>query len=129
MAFFSISKLVMGWSVKKPATRLYPFDKREPYAATRGSVVIDIGKCTFCTLCEKKCPTDAITMDRNTRSWTIDRLRCIQCKACVDACNKDCLGMDHQYTAPSTSRSVDTFVQPAKEPLPDCKADAPKVPA
>lgn len=124
MSFLSISKLVMGWSVKKPATRLYPYETRPAFKATRGHVVIDIGKCTFCTLCEKKCPTDAISMDKTTRSWTIDRLLCIQCSACVDACAKDCLGMDNQYTAPSTSRTVDTFMQPAKEALVPCPTDA-----
>ncbi len=92
-------------------------------------MVIDIGRCTFCTLCEKKCPTDAISMDRAKRTWTIDRLRCIQCRACVDACNKDCLDMDPHYTAPSTSKVVDTFTQPAKDPLPACDKPAAPPPA
>jgi formate hydrogenlyase subunit 6/NADH:ubiquinone oxidoreductase subunit I len=124
MALFSISKLVMGWSFRKPATRLYPFETRPAYKVTRGHVAIDIGKCTFCTLCEKKCPTDAIAMDKAKRTWTIDRLRCIQCSACVDACNKDCLSMENSYSAPSTAKTIDSFVQPAKDPVPACPPEA-----
>jgi formate hydrogenlyase subunit 6/NADH:ubiquinone oxidoreductase subunit I len=111
MGSFGIFKMVTGWALSKPATRLYPFVKREPYAGTRGSIEIDIQKCTFCTLCQKKCPTDAILVKRQEKIWEIDRLRCISCSACVDACPKNCLRMLTNYSPSVTSRTVDSFAQ------------------
>ena len=121
MPFFSFAGLVSKAAVSKPATRLYPFAKREPYAATRGHVVIQMSSCNFCTLCAKKCPTDAIEVDRAGRVWRIDRLRCIQCRACVDACNKKSLTLDPHYSPAMTAKDVDAF---KGEPLPP-KPEAP----
>ena len=111
MASFNIFKIVTGWAVKKPATRLYPFEKRASFLHTRGSIEIDIAKCSMCTLCQKKCPTDAIVVKRQEKIWEIDRLRCISCSACVDACPKKCLTMITVYSPSVTTRSVDSFVQ------------------
>ena len=112
MPFFSFAGLVSKAAFSKPATRLAP---REPYAATRGHVTIQIGSCNFCTLCAKKCPTDAIEVDRAGRVWRIDRLRCIQCRACVDACTKKSLGLDPHYSPAMTAHDVEAF---KGEPLP-----------
>jgi formate hydrogenlyase subunit 6/NADH:ubiquinone oxidoreductase subunit I len=109
MGSFGIFKMVTGWAFQKPATRLYPFVKREPFAITRGSIAIDIQKCTFCTLCQKKCPTDALLVKRQEKIWEIDRLRCISCNACVDACPKNCLTMLTSYSPSVTSKTVDSF--------------------
>ena len=109
MAHFTIAGLVTKSAMSKPATRKYPFEKRRPYANTRGSIVIDIEKCNFCTLCQKKCPTAAIEVKRTEQVWEIDRLRCIQCCACVDACAKKCLSMNTQYSPPVQARGVDSF--------------------
>jgi ech hydrogenase subunit F len=111
MASFNIFKVVSKWAVKKPATRLYPFQKREPFSNTRGSIEIEIEKCSMCTLCAKKCPTEAIAVKRQEKIWEIDRLRCIQCSACVDACPKKCLKMTQSYSPAATQHGVDTFVQ------------------
>jgi ech hydrogenase subunit F len=120
MATVNMIKVVMGWAFSKPATRLYPFVKREPITGTRGSIEIDIQKCSMCTLCQKKCPTDAIVVKRQEKIWEIDRLRCISCSACVDACPKKCLHMITTYSPSVTARGIDTFVQePIKtEPAP-----------
>ena len=111
MASFSIFKIVTGWAFARPATRLYPFVKREPYAGTRGSIEIDIQKCSMCTLCQKKCPTEAITVKRQEKIWEIDRLRCIACSACVDVCAKKCLKMVPQYSPSVTAHGIESFVQ------------------
>ncbi|HAJ80137.1 MAG TPA: hypothetical protein DCO75_10235 [Fibrobacteres bacterium] len=111
MASFSILKIVTGWALARPATRLYPFVKREPFKGTRGSIEIDIQKCSMCTLCQKKCPTEAITVKRTEKIWEIDRLRCIACNACVDSCPKKCLKMFPQYAPSVTARGIDSFVQ------------------
>lgn len=122
MAFFSFASFVARALVTKPTTRLYPFTKRAPYAATRGHVVINISDCNFCTLCAKRCPTDAIEVDRGNRIWRIDRLRCIQCRACVDACNKKSLTLDNQYSPPMSAREVESF---KGAPVPEAAPKAP----
>ena len=86
---------------KKPVTRRYPFEKREPFARTRGSIQVDIDKCTLCTLCDKKCPTQAIDVNRELKYWSIDRMRCIACNACVEVCPVQCLTMLPSYAEPA----------------------------
>jgi formate hydrogenlyase subunit 6/NADH:ubiquinone oxidoreductase subunit I len=112
--FLTITKIISKFAFSKPATRLYPFVKRQPYKNTRGQIKIDVNTCTFCTLCQKKCPTFAIVVNRAEKVWTIDRLKCIQCAACVDACPKDCLTMGNQYAAAMTQKSIEVFRPEAK---------------
>ena len=33
---------------------------------------MDPGKCVYCTLCAKKCPQSAITVDRQAKTWKLD---------------------------------------------------------
>jgi ech hydrogenase subunit F len=103
--------MITGWAFSRPATRLYPFKKRESFLNSRGSIVIDIEKCSMCTLCQKKCPTEAIVVKRQEKIWEIDRLRCISCSACVDGCPKKCLSMITVYSPSVSKRSIDSFVQ------------------
>ena len=66
----------------KPATRMYPFVKREPFKDVRGKVGINIDACIFCGICSRKCPSDAITVDRSGKSWEIDPFKCVVCGVC-----------------------------------------------
>ena len=104
---------------KKPATLMYPIKPREWTENTRGCIEIDIESCIFCGICVRKCPTDALTVDRDAKSWTIARMGCIQCSCCVDVCPKKCLENIAGYTSPGMKKVVDTFVkQPEPEPEP-----------
>ena len=47
--------------------------------------------CVFCGLCAKKCNEGAITVDRATKTWTVDKEKCVQCGLCVEKCPKKCL--------------------------------------
>ena len=90
----SIFKNLFG----RPATRRYPFVKREPFAGTRGQLQIRVEDCIFCGLCARRCPTDAIEVTKTPRKvWTFNRYRCIVCGYCVDACPKKCLHLNPKY--------------------------------
>jgi len=50
-------------------------------------VKIDKTRCTPCVLCQKSCPTMALTEESIARGETL--MSCMKCGACVDACPKD----------------------------------------
>ena len=56
-------------------------------------VIFDDSKCVYCTLCAKKCPVGAITVDRAEKTWEIDRSVCVKCGQCVKNCPKKALTM------------------------------------
>lgn len=55
--------------------------------------VNDTAKCVYCTLCAKKCPQEAITVDRAAKSWTLDAEKCVGCGLCAASCPKKCITM------------------------------------
>jgi len=77
--------------VSRPATRLYPTEQRVPFPGARGTLEFDLETCVLCGLCVRRCPTVALTCDREQRLFAIEQLRCIACGVCVDACNKNSL--------------------------------------
>lgn len=104
--------------LNKPATIPYPLARKPVYEATRGRIALDEQKCILCMICDKRCPTQAIKVDRPGKTWTIDRLRCIQCNLCVEVCPKKCLSMGNLYTEPMTARSADVVNVPYTPPAP-----------
>jgi len=103
---------------KKSACHMYPVKPATFYKRTRGHIAIEPTKCILCTLCEKKCPTGAIRVDRNARKWEIDYFKCILCNNCIENCKPNCLKMENVYSAPVTSRdpAVVTVMIPEKTP-------------
>lgn len=99
----------------KPATTAYPFKPKEYPERSRGHIEINIDDCIMCGLCARKCMSGAITVDRNTKTWTIERMGCVQCASCAQACPKHCLTMVSGYTEPSTKKIVDSYSQPIPE--------------
>jgi NADH:ubiquinone oxidoreductase subunit F (NADH-binding)/Pyruvate/2-oxoacid:ferredoxin oxidoreductase delta subunit len=47
--------------------------------------LIDVNKCTGCTVCAKKCPTGAIIGAKKTQHFIVED-KCIGCGACYEAC-------------------------------------------
>jgi NADH-quinone oxidoreductase subunit F/NADP-reducing hydrogenase subunit HndC len=47
-------------------------------------------KCTGCTMCARKCPSECITGEKKTRH-VIDQSKCIKCGACFEACKFDAI--------------------------------------
>ena len=54
------------------------------------SFTIDVDKCTGCTICAKKCPTDAIIGSRKKPHFVVDD-KCIACGTCFDVCKFDAI--------------------------------------
>jgi formate hydrogenlyase subunit 6/NADH:ubiquinone oxidoreductase subunit I len=106
MAHLTIGKVIARSALSKFATRLYPFEKRAAYAITRGHIENDINVCSLCGLCQKKCPTHAIVVNRAEKTWAIERMKCIQCGACVDVCPKKSLTMESTYAAAAATKEV-----------------------
>jgi len=96
---FTFTKTISRNFFKKPATLMYPFKQREFYPATRGRIFNAIEQCIFCGLCSRKCPTNAITVTKESKEFDLRSLQCIICGSCVDACPKKCLIMQNHYSS------------------------------
>jgi formate hydrogenlyase subunit 6/NADH:ubiquinone oxidoreductase subunit I len=102
-------KVVLKSAASKPSTRKYPYEKREAFKGSRGRFVIDIDKCNFCTLCQKKCPAGAILVKRAERIYEFDRFRCVVCGACVDACSKNALSLDTAHSIGAVQKGIEIY--------------------
>lgn len=54
--------------------------------------VIDVDKCTGCTVCAKKCPTNAIIGSRKSPHFIVED-KCIGCGSCQAACKFDAISV------------------------------------
>ena len=104
-----ISTLVTKSALERPATRLYPLERRAPYARTRGHIEFRVNNCDFCTICAHKCPTRAIVVSKTERTWAIDHGLCILCGNCVEDCPEGCIRLDNQPWPPMAAKEVLTF--------------------
>ena len=109
MQFFVIIKTLVKSLFSKPATVKFPFAPRTYPAGSRGAVAIDIKTCIFCGICARKCPTNAIAVDRTAKKWAIKRMQCISCGGGVEGCSKKCLKLDTQYSTPAAKKQEDTY--------------------
>jgi formate hydrogenlyase subunit 6/NADH:ubiquinone oxidoreductase subunit I len=71
---------------RKPFTRKYPLEKPKVPFNLRGKVIHIPERCIYCGICEKYCPSHAITVNRNDRLWKIDYGRCCFCQQCEESC-------------------------------------------
>lgn len=111
---------------QKPVTHRYPFEARTYFPATRGALRILEEKCNLCVICEKRCPTAALKVDRVAKTWAIERLKCISCGYCVEACPRKCLVLDNQYAPCTTLKEQLVVPVPFTPPTPKAAA-TPKV--
>lgn len=110
MSLFPMAGTVIKNLFSRPATRLYPFVKREPFAGTRGHVEIDFSQCIHCGICSKRCPTHAIAVDRAKKEWKIDHLACVICGNCALVCPKKCLSIKEasSHAVKRTDKAAET---------------------
>lgn len=117
MSFFKLTKTVLSSMTRHAATVKYPFAPRTYFERTRGQIENEIEKCIFCGLCARKCPSQAITVNRADKSWSIDRLRCVQCNGCAEVCPRKCLHMKNTYPEASRAGSEpDVYRPPVPQP-------------
>ena len=73
-----------GICISKCPKKVLSFEEKKEVPAVNDT-------CVFCGLCAKKCPQGAITVDRASKSWTVDEEKCIGCGLCVKGCPKKAL--------------------------------------
>jgi ech hydrogenase subunit F len=111
-------KTVLKNMMTKYATRLYPFVKVVPFKDQKGELKIEIEKCTLCTLCQIKCPSQCIAVDKNGKTWGVDPFACVYCGICVEVCPTKCLYQEGMYRAPVADKDMVSYVQPPKLDVP-----------
>ncbi|MDQ7830202.1 MAG: 4Fe-4S ferredoxin [Desulfovibrionaceae bacterium] len=120
---FTMTKNVVRNLLTKSATRLYPFDVREPFEGYRGRLDNRIEECIFCKTCQVKCPSQCITVDAKAGTWDCDPFACVYCAICVDHCPVHCLFMDNTHRKPSAEReTIHLQGTPKKKKAPVTKA-------
>lgn len=117
---FDMIRNVMKSLFAGPATRMYPQEKRAPFADARGQVVgIDASVCIFCGLCQRKCPAIAITVDKPTKTWTLNPYKCVVCGVCEEVCPKKCLHLGTVYRPPVFQKENLAITQPPQPSAPE----------
>lgn len=76
---------------------MYPQRKKTYTPVTRGMVQNEIERCIFCRMCERNCPTKALSVSKEENEWEIDSLKCCLCRRCVEVCQVKCLSMNNVY--------------------------------
>lgn len=119
----SMLQNVLANLLSRPATRKYPFQRREPFADARGRIDFDISKCAFCGACAKRCPAAAIEVQRAEKELKFEPFRCIICEACVEVCPRKCIDSTAQYRSPVYTKPSEKH-QGVIEAKPERKLDS-----
>jgi Formate hydrogenlyase subunit 6/NADH:ubiquinone oxidoreductase 23 kD subunit (chain I) len=98
--------------LSRPETRMYPTEIRKLWPGARGHIEFEAEKCIFCSLCSKRCPSGAISVDRENREWTLDPYRCIVCGTCIEGCPKGAIELVEQWRAPAFVKNVEAYQAP-----------------
>jgi ech hydrogenase subunit F len=113
---FTMTPNIMRNLVVKKSTRRYPYEVREPFDKARGELLNDIARCIFCGLCETRCPSRCIEVDKQAYKWNYDPFACVYCGVCVDICPSKSLHQKAHYRKPTAERlTVSLQGQPRKK--------------
>ncbi len=113
-----MTKNVLKNLLTKYATRLYPFQTREPFKDVKGELKIEIDKCIMCGVCKMRCPSQCISVDKKERTWEVDPFACVYCGICVDACPVKCLYQEGLYKSAVGEKHMVFHAQEAKADTP-----------
>lgn len=92
---------------KKPDTIDYPFVQAQVADRFRGALKFDQSKCVGCKMCQKVCPSNALTIEKTGEKQfkaTVCMDRCIFCGLCVDTCVKKALENTPEFELSNTNR-------------------------
>lgn len=109
MPSFKLGKMTLRSLFKKPITTSYPAAPITFNENVRGHIENDMEKCILCGVCQRNCPSGALTVDRKAGTWSIDRFACVQCKYCVQTCPTKSLSMKNTYTKPAGKKTIETY--------------------
>jgi formate hydrogenlyase subunit 6/NADH:ubiquinone oxidoreductase subunit I len=115
MGAFKLGKMTFGSLFKKPETVMYPIETKPQPLGLKGHIRNDVDACILCGMCDRSCPTNCITVDKQAGTWSIDAFGCIQCGYCVTVCPKKCLYMEPDYHPADTQMAADVFVVPQQK--------------
>jgi len=113
---FKMTGTVLSRLLKKPACEMYPVKPARYYPNSRGGIKNDPAVCTLCTVCQMKCPTGAIKVDRKGGTWSINPFKCILCNECVINCKPGSLKMENKHMPPAVSMEVEVLNVQLKTP-------------
>lgn len=88
MSLLTFAKTALGSMVKQPVTVCYPQEKLAAPERLRGHIVNDMDVCICCGMCARRCPADALAVDRKGGTWSIDPYACVVCGECIESCPK-----------------------------------------
>ena len=60
----------------------------------QGHIINDFSKCCYCSICESKCPIDAIKVDSVLSQWKINYEKCVRCRKCLKHCPKKSISLN-----------------------------------
>ncbi len=90
-------------------TERYPKERPRVPEDLRGKLYHDRSKCIYCGLCEKYCPSDAIKVDRVSKTWTHDLGKCLFCGQCEEVCRtmpkRDAIKMSDHFELATLKKS------------------------
>jgi formate hydrogenlyase subunit 6/NADH:ubiquinone oxidoreductase subunit I len=98
---------VLRSAMRKPVTVRYPFVKIHMPEKFRGKLAFNPVSCIGCKICERDCPSAAITIRKiadKKFECDIDLAKCIYCAQCVDSCPKKSLVTTEDFELAQLSR-------------------------
>ena len=123
MGLFKLAKMTVPSFFKKSETIQYPAEPEPSFEALRGTVHVDIDKCFFCGICAKKCPADAIEVNKEDETWSINHFKCVHCGECVTSCTKQCLYFEKEHVSPSAQKATVVASKRAAKPTQEAEPE------
>ncbi len=123
---------VLRHVLRRPATTAYPAVPAVSPPEFRGKIRFSGVKCTGCKLCEKDCPSHAVTINKvgDKRYEAVFQLdRCIYCGQCADSCNRGSLVVTAEFELAALDRGSLRIVYEAPPEAASATAPAASTPS